>query len=152
MSIHIHVSAIVCRDNQILLVQESKPDRYGCWNLPGGHLEQGETIVQGMRREVLEETGLEVRPCALIGVYTGFWESDGHAIRFVSLATTDGDAVAGVPEILAVRWIEPKELQGMDDAELVGAETLRRIVADLLSGASYPLDLLVEPERVLSGQ
>jgi ADP-ribose pyrophosphatase YjhB (NUDIX family) len=152
MSILIHVSVIVCRGDRILLVQESKPDRYGMWNLPGGHLEQGETIVQGMQREVLEETGLDVRPCAVVGVYTGFWEPDGHAIRFVSLATTDGDAVAGAPEILAVRWIEPREIHGMDDAELVGAETLRRIVADLLSGASYPLDLLVEPERVLSNQ
>jgi ADP-ribose pyrophosphatase YjhB (NUDIX family) len=152
MSIRIHVSVIVCRENRILLVQESKPDRCGMWNLPGGHLELGETIVQGMRREVLEETGLDVSPCALVGVYTGFWEPDGHAIRFVSLATTDGNAVAGAPEILTVRWLEPKDILDMDDAELVGAETLRRIVTDLLSGVSHPLDLLVEPEHILSDQ
>jgi ADP-ribose pyrophosphatase YjhB (NUDIX family) len=152
MSILIHVSVIVSRDNHLLLVQESKPDRYGRWNLPGGHLEQGETIVQGMRREVLEETGLDVEPCALVGVYTGFWEPDGHAIRFVAIATTDNEATAGHPEIIAVRWFTMDELRDMDDAELVGADALRRIMADFRSGQSHSIDLLVEPEGVLSSQ
>jgi hypothetical protein len=40
----------------------------------------------------------------------------------------------------------------MEDAELVGVETIRRIIADLRSGQSHPIDVLVEPERVLSSQ
>lgn len=58
---HLVVSAVICAQNKILLVRRSPNDSYpGMWEFPGGgvgHVE-GETVVEALRREVLEETGI----------------------------------------------------------------------------------------------
>jgi ADP-ribose pyrophosphatase YjhB (NUDIX family) len=58
----IHVSTIIQDAGRILLVQEAKQQNRELWNLPGGHLEEDETLHQGALREVFEETGLHVVP------------------------------------------------------------------------------------------
>lgn len=47
-------------DGRVLIVLRSKPPFAGCWSLPGGHIEAGETAETAARREVAEETGLAV--------------------------------------------------------------------------------------------
>ncbi len=54
MEVNIFVSAVVSYENKIILVQEGKKAVYGKWNLPGGHLEPDERIVQGILREIVE--------------------------------------------------------------------------------------------------
>lgn len=62
------VGAAVIEDGRILLVRRGREPLKGEWSLPGGALELGETLRQGLMREVLEETGLRVTPEALIDV------------------------------------------------------------------------------------
>ena len=57
---------VVDGTGRALLVRRRVPPR---WELPGGALEVGETVTQGLVREVAEETGLTVRPRRLSGVY-----------------------------------------------------------------------------------
>ncbi len=133
------------REGGILLVQEQKAVNHGLWNLPGGHLEPGETVQDGAIREAREETGLEVRLAALAGIYTTLRPPDYHAIRYVFWADyKDGEPVAG-DEILAARWFSPAEIEALPDAQMVGRAGLRRILADAQCGIVYPLALLVEP-------
>lgn len=54
------VAAVVLKGNSVLLVRRGKEPAYGEWSLPGGLVELGETLEQGLRREVLEETGTRV--------------------------------------------------------------------------------------------
>ena len=55
----VRVTGILVEDNQILLVQQKLSEKRN-WSLPGGKLERGETIEQGLIREMKEETGLDV--------------------------------------------------------------------------------------------
>ncbi|MDY7039540.1 MAG: NUDIX domain-containing protein [Chloroflexota bacterium] len=75
----LHPAAAACiRDDQgrILLVRRS--DGVNLWSFPGGAMEMGERADEAAVREVREETGLEVRPVALIGVYS----SPDYAITY----------------------------------------------------------------------
>jgi 8-oxo-dGTP pyrophosphatase MutT (NUDIX family) len=58
------VATIIERDDHILLLQRSQQIDYlpGCWDLPGGYIEPGETPAEAASREILEETGLVVDP------------------------------------------------------------------------------------------
>ncbi len=145
MSTLIHVSVALRRQDRFLLVQEQKPANYGRWNLPGGHLELGETIQQGARREVAEETGLRVVLSALVGIYTSLRPPDYQAIRFVFTGEHDGGEPVAGDDILTVRWFTPSEVETLPDAELLGGERLRRILRAVENGQHVPLSALVEP-------
>ena len=62
------VIALVEQGERLLLVQEAKPRWRGLWNLPGGRVEEGESLVGALEREVLEEAGLAVTATGLLYV------------------------------------------------------------------------------------
>src|SRR5258706_141045 len=63
----VSVSALIIEDTRVLLAHRRAID---WWNLPGGAVDPGETVAAGLRREVREETGLEVEVGQLVGVYS----------------------------------------------------------------------------------
>ncbi|MEM3838631.1 MAG: NUDIX hydrolase [Fervidicoccaceae archaeon] len=66
---YIGVGAVVFDSRgRILLVRRGYPPQKGKWAIPGGHLEFGETIFEGARRELLEETGLEGEPKCIVNL------------------------------------------------------------------------------------
>lgn len=54
------VGAVIFRQDRVLLVQRGREPAYGRWSLPGGLVELGETLEEAVKREVLEESGLNV--------------------------------------------------------------------------------------------
>ena len=69
-TVRLSVSAVVRRQaeaSEILLMRRSDN---GCWGLPGGYVEPGESVVEAAAREVLEETGFEIEVGRLVGVYS----------------------------------------------------------------------------------
>jgi 8-oxo-dGTP diphosphatase len=63
------VGAVIVEDGRVLLIKRGKAPLLGEWSIPGGMLELGETLRQGVEREALEETGLVVRATDLLGVF-----------------------------------------------------------------------------------
>ena len=63
------VGGVVIRDGRALLIRRGSEPLKGEWSIPGGMLEIGETLVEGVERELLEETGLTVRVIELIEVF-----------------------------------------------------------------------------------
>src|SRR5258707_4597380 len=63
------VGAIIVDAGRVALVKRGKAPLLGEWSIPGGMLELGETVRQGVEREALEETGLVVRATELLGVF-----------------------------------------------------------------------------------
>ncbi|ADI32369.1 NUDIX hydrolase [Staphylothermus hellenicus] len=62
------VGAVVLVGDKILLVKRGNEPCRGCWSIPGGHLEYGESIGEAAHRELLEETGINARPLGIIYV------------------------------------------------------------------------------------
>lgn len=61
------VGVLVWRNQQLLLGRRIAKNQSTCWQFPGGHLEENESVIECARREVLEETGLSVENCRHLG-------------------------------------------------------------------------------------
>jgi len=64
------VDGILIKNGSILLIQRKHSPFQGTWALPGGFVEYGEKTENAMIREMSEETGLKIKICALLGVYS----------------------------------------------------------------------------------
>ena len=133
----VHASvAVIDPQGRVLVVQEEKPDCYGKWNLPGGHVDLGEPPPVAARRETREETGLDLPIRGLLGIYQG-----PESLRFVFLADSADHNPQPGDEILAVRWAFIDELHAIDDAKLQSPEMFRAILRDLRNAHTYPVEL-----------
>lgn len=67
--IRVGVGAVVFKGARVLVIKRGKPPFEGRWSIPGGGLHHGERLEDAVRREVREETALEIRLRGLIGVF-----------------------------------------------------------------------------------
>jgi ADP-ribose pyrophosphatase YjhB (NUDIX family) len=116
MMIRPGVAAVILTAEGVLL---QRRDDNGLWGLPGGGVEPGESVTDAVAREVREETGLEVEPLRLIGVYSApehhqiITYPDGNVIHYVSSVfecTIVGGALACGVESLDLRFFDPDAL------------------------------------------
>ena len=63
------VGGIVVHDGKVLVVRRGHEPLKGRWSIPGGLVEVGESLQQAVRREIKEETGLDVEPLEMMGVF-----------------------------------------------------------------------------------
>ena len=136
------VAAVIERGGKFLLVEEEANGRR-VLNQPAGHLDPGESLVQAVAREVLEETAHRFTPTALLGVYRWFYDKeDVTFLRFAFLGRVDRvDAGRTLDkEIIAAVWLTPAEL-GARRAEH-RSPLVQQCVDDFLAGRSFPLDVL----------
>ncbi len=95
------VGVIVWRGDRVLLIRRGRPPKINEWSLPGGRQELGETVAEAGRREVLEETGLQVEIRDVVAVIDLIDRDEQGAIRFhytlIDLLGEwqSGEAVAG---------------------------------------------------------
>lgn len=134
---------IVEKDGKILLVQEAKESARGLWNIPAGHLDAPERIIDGAMREIKEETGFDVKLDGLLGVYQYIvMNGQRMTIRFQFKASVvSGKLKFPKDEILDAKWFTPKEILAMDDSKL-RSPAIKESVRDYLSGKLYPVDAL----------
>jgi ADP-ribose pyrophosphatase YjhB (NUDIX family) len=100
----IGVFGVIIQDGKVLLGRRRDID---WWNLPGGGMELGETVDEALRREVLEETGLEVRVGRLIGVYS---KPQKQEVVLTFLCHVEGGALAETEELRECRYFAPDDL------------------------------------------
>ena len=107
------VGAVVVHESRVLLVRRGSEPLKGHWTLPGGVLEPGETLVQGVAREVKEETGLEVEVIELIELLDRI-HREGERVRYHYviadyLCRVTGGELRAASDADAVRWVERAE-------------------------------------------
>ncbi len=69
MQVNVVCANIIVENNKILFVKEVNSTDNGRFSFPAGKLEFGETLIQCAKREALEESGLDVEPTCIIGIY-----------------------------------------------------------------------------------
>ncbi len=90
------VDAVIFFQEGIVLIRRNNPPYQGCYALPGGFVEVGETVEDAVRREAKEETGLEIELLGLIGIYSDPGRDPrGHVVSAAFLARGRGDLVSG---------------------------------------------------------
>jgi 8-oxo-dGTP diphosphatase len=96
----------------------------GHWEPPGGVLELDESIPDGLRREVREETGLEVEPERLTGVYKNMTRG---IVALVFRCHITGGTLSTGPESAEFRWVTPAEIPAVTE-EAYGVRVLDALV------------------------
>ena len=106
----VSVAGVITDDHgRALLIQRADNHR---WEPPGGVLELGESITDGVRREVHEETGLDVEPVALTGVYKNM---NRGIIALVFRCKVTGGDLTTTNEAAAFRWAGDTEIARLMD-------------------------------------
>ena len=100
------VSGIILDQNGRILLLKHRFWKRQRWGLPGGLAHHGETLAETLRRELLEETGMEVRPTKLLRLST----KQHRLAEFVLLAEPAGEPGALSSEIMEARYWEPDAL------------------------------------------
>ena len=123
------VDAIIHRYSSILLIKRRKDPYKNCFALPGGFVNEGETIEDAIIREVYEETSLDVHPIDILGVYSDpKRDPRGHMMTVVFIVTIlEGNARAGddAKEIIWVPLEKLNDIQIAFDHKLLIQDFLR---------------------------
>jgi 8-oxo-dGTP diphosphatase len=111
-------AVILDDDGRLLLVRRGHAPSIGCWSIPGGRVEPGETDEQAVRREVLEETALDVSVDRFVGAVERD-APDGSVCVIRDFACLVGDgadpaAVRAGDDADDVGWFSPDELPGLE--------------------------------------
>jgi ADP-ribose pyrophosphatase YjhB (NUDIX family) len=124
--------AVVVEGEQVMLVRRAVSPRQGYWDLPGGFLEQGEHPAEGLKREVREETGLEIEVLEPLGFFLDAYPQPGETtlnLYFV-VRVTGGEPIPG-SDVAEIRWF-PRD--ALPPAEQIAFNNNREALETWLAG------------------
>jgi mutator protein MutT len=109
------IGAVIVKDGKALIVKRAHDPYKGQWSIPGGRVELGETLAEAVRREMREETGLEVSVGALIEVFERVERQDGriryHFVIVDYLCTCVGGSLCAGDDAVDAVWVTSEELE-----------------------------------------
>ena len=136
------VAAIIERNEEFLLVEENIEGKL-VFNQPAGHLEKGETLLEAIKREVLEETTYEFTPESLVGIYL-YPNPDNKNITYLRFCFFGTAKVKNNERkldngIVRTVWLDKKEIKKKGRMR---SPMVIHCINDYLNGNNYPLTLL----------
>jgi ADP-ribose pyrophosphatase YjhB (NUDIX family) len=139
------VSAVVRREGRLLLVEQQGPgDDAPSWMLPGGKVDEGETLVAALQRELAEETGLALAGAPHIAFVVDLVAGDDRYTAFSFACDAEGEPAPVDPDglVTAAAWVEPAEafarLRCVEWYDCVPLE--RFLSGEAATGAMYSFD------------
>tara|TARA_R110001592_G_C13187659_1_gene751892 strand:+ start:363 stop:809 length:447 start_codon:yes stop_codon:yes gene_type:complete len=142
---HATVAAIVERDGRFLFVEELSSTGERVFNQPAGHVDENETILNATVRETIEESGWQVKPTELVGIYTYKAPSnDVTYYRFCYACEAIKEIVGAELDegIIAAHWLTFDEI--LFKKQQLRSPLVIKCLEDYLSGKRYPLGLVYE--------
>jgi phosphatase NudJ len=137
MSWELTVAAIIERQGRFLVVEETdKVNPELVLNQPAGHVEPGESLLDAVRRETREETGLRFEPEAVVGVYQLLARNgkDYTRICFAGRVPENAEAIPQDSDIRACHWLDRKSIALRPRSTMVMS-----CIDDYLAGRLWPL-------------
>ena len=131
------VGGVVLDGDKVLLVRRGREPLRGEWSLPGGLVELGETLTEALRREIHEETCLDVRVGPIVEVLDRILPDERGRVQFHYvlvdyLCRVEGGRLAAASDVSEVRWVErgrlgeyglrPETLRVVEKAFLLGKD------------------------------
>ena len=118
-------SALVVRDGRLMLTRRARPPYEGMWDVPGGFVEPLEHPEQAVRRELFEETGLEIAVGPLIGIFTDVYGEDGVATfnLYYAASVLSGEE-RSADDVSEIGWFELAEIPVDEVAFANGREAI----------------------------
>jgi len=143
------VGGILEKDGKILLVKEGSWLDKGKWSHPAGWIDVGENPITTAKREVLEESGYEWEPTALLGVYSLVRKDvekqlDGlpHAIKLIFIGKIINDKTQPLhDDVTETKWFSPDEIYAMNGNTLRDLD-IKQMVKDYFAGKKSGLDVV----------
>lgn len=137
----ITVAAVIERNGRFLMVEEKTRDGIRI-NQPAGHLENGESLIEAVKRETLEETACHFEPTHLVGIYQ--WpRPDGraHYLRFAFGGNVLKESSAKLDrDILRALWLPIGQIR--NEADRHRSPLVLQSIEDWLRGSHHPLHIL----------
>jgi ADP-ribose pyrophosphatase YjhB (NUDIX family) len=116
------VGALIFHRGRILMAQRGKEPLKGWWSLPGGALELGESLHDGVCREVREETGLEIEPRRVFEIFERIMrdargEPEYHYVLIDYVCRVTGGTLQAGDDVCAVAWLTLPEVKALQITE-----------------------------------
>ncbi|HBO99851.1 MAG: hypothetical protein UU31_C0001G0038 [Candidatus Uhrbacteria bacterium GW2011_GWA2_41_10] len=111
-------SAIIIRDDRALVFEEKNDVGELKYNLPGGHIEPGETPIDALLREVLEETGMVCEPMSFLQLVVNTWDRNHSVLMYFSVRVA-ADAVVVLEEGITAQWMTNEDIAELPDDRCV---------------------------------
>jgi mutator protein MutT len=126
-------AVILSDDGRVVLIRRGQAPDAGEWSIPGGGVELGESVEDALRREVREETGLEIAVGEFLETYERV-ERDAEGVRFHFVvldyrATVTGGTLHAGTDAAEVVFADPDDLD-----RYALADTVRRVIASARAG------------------
>ena len=136
------VGGIIEKDGKILMVKEKKRKCYGKWNIPAGHLEPNETIIEGAVREIKEETGCDVEATGIAILANRVMQDDVLVEIIFSTKLIKEKIKINPEEILDVKWIDKEDVLNNMDEDLRDINFIKLPIQNIDEGKVSSLDII----------
>lgn len=115
MKIKVVTGGILEKNGKFLLVQENQNICEGKWNIPAGGLDEDESLIEGAKREIYEETGCKVEITGILEIVNEILEGVNVVCFFFDTKIIDENIEADGEEISNVKWFTYEDILNMKD-------------------------------------
>lgn len=122
------VTGAVVLDRKVLFVQRNYEPNKGTWTLPGGYAEHTETLDDAVKRELKEETGIEIEVKGVVGVRTRYGDNGGAVLVIFRAEIRSGVPHADMHEISAAEFFDADQIAKLEPVFPLSREVGLRVL------------------------